>query len=179
MACDKTDCSNKDKVCHLCIPKGRLYKTGKKPKKRKLKRRDALGKVKKYQKDGMEFQSIVRKKYNRYMRRADEARETPNSGAIWTMPGDIYTEDALIECKQRGQITSRGEKQITITREMLLKIAKEAGTTRIPLLAFGFKGHPDEVYMMGDFNVFLELIQINKQLKDRIAELEARHGKPD
>jgi hypothetical protein len=47
------------------------------------------------------------------------------------------------------------------------------------MLAFGFKGHPDEVYMMGDFNVFLELIQINKQLKDRIAELEARHGKPD
>ncbi len=177
MSCDRYDCTNRDKMCHLCIPDGRLYKV-KKQRKPATKKRNALGKVKKYQKDGMEFQAIVRQRYNRFVRR-DEARETPNSGAIWTMPGDIYTEDALIECKQRGQVTSRGEKQITLTREMLLKIAREAGSVRIPLITFGFKGHPDEVYVAGDFNVFLELIQVNKLLKARVAELEDQHGQSD
>jgi hypothetical protein len=126
---------------------------------------------KKSKKEGMAFQRKVVSAYNKAIDQK-VAYETPNSGAIWHMPGDVVTEEALMECKERGTISARGEKQITIKREWLEKAAEEAFYSNKPmLLPFGFKGD-DKIYMVGEFDFFLELVQTIDTLKKRIKELE-------
>lgn len=185
MPCPYEDCTNKDR-CHLCIPEGRLHKTGSKVSK-PLKRKDPLGKVAKYQKEGMALEDRVKKTFNsrtntspdrnhRLLRRS--ARATSGSGNLWSDPGDIITPDYLIECKERGTLNAKGEKTMSITKGMLDKIKEEAYfSQRVPLLAFSFK-ECDNVYVVIDYDVMLELIQTSHTLRDRILELEEeRSGK--
>lgn len=171
MSCNKNDCVNQDIKCHICVPEGRLYSTGKKPKVKKEKKKNLLGKVKKYQKQGMKFQDKVENTYNKKM-----AKQQPNSGAIWHMPGDIITEKELMECKERNTINSKGEKQITIKKLMLDKIKEEAGFNRVGILPFRFKGN-DDIYLIADFDVWLELIHQNNELKNKIKKLEQGEDK--
>ncbi len=172
MDCPYKDCTNKNN-CLLCIPQGRLYKTkNKKPK--KTKKTDEFGKVKKFQKEGMSFQKKVKDRYNKITNNKYKAYETPNSGAFWGIPGDISTEEMLMECKERG--THRGgEKYITITKMMLDKIEKEAGVKKFAGLPFGFKGD-DKIYIAADFDVWLAMVQINQHLKHENEELKRKLG---
>ena len=162
MDCPYNDCVNRDVRCHVCVPIGRLHKIKKRPK-RVPKKRNSMGKVMKYQKEGMEFQDRVAKKFNEFM----SAAVVPNSGAMWFKPGDIVSEEFLMECKERGTISSSGEKQITITKSMLDKIKQEAGANRAPVLPFGFKGSP-EIYVACEFDILLELIRENRLLRSII-----------
>jgi len=102
-----------------------------------------------------------------------EARRQINSGAFWHSKGDIKLEHALIECKERGTVNSRGEKQITIQKEWLEKQAKEAIKEQRPYwyLPFGFKGD-DEVYLVKPYDHEIELIYELRQARQRIEELE-------
>ena len=79
------------------------------------------------------------------------------------------TEEFLVECKER-KLTSRGEKQFTVTKEMLDKIEKEAGFSRPGVLTFRFK-NSDDIFLIADYNVWLGLVQENNQLKKVNSEL--------
>jgi hypothetical protein len=96
-----------------------------------------VGRVKNSQKEGMAFQRKVQKTHDKKV--GAQSRQCLNSGALWFDPGDIITENDLIECKER-KLTARGEKSFTITEEILNKIEEEAGGRRNPVVAFGFKG---------------------------------------
>jgi hypothetical protein len=128
------------------------------------------------EKEGMGFEKKVTKRYNKKVTQTNtSARRRPNSGAIWSMPGDIVTEEGFIfECKERGSITGRGEKTISIHKEWLDKVALEAISSkrRYWAVPFGYKDS-DEVYIVKDYNTELEMIQTIKMLKDRIIELES------
>lgn len=172
-------CEN-NTLCHLCDGK-RLFKRPKwmdradKQKEREAKKREQTFLKPKKEKEGMGFEKRVAKRYNKKVTQTHtSARRRPNSGAIWSMPGDIVTEEGfLFECKERGSVTSRGEKTISIHKDWLDKVTDEAISSKKKYwaLPFGFK-ESDEVYIIKDYNTELEMIQTIKILKDRIIELE-------
>jgi len=110
----------------------------------------------------MSFQRKVGKLYDQAM--AKKSQQVINSGALWFAPGDVNMEEFLVECKER-KLTSRGEKQFTITKEMLDKIKKEAGGSKPGVVAFGFK-NDDSVYLVADYNIWLELVHLANLNKD-------------
>lgn len=76
-----------------------------------------------------------------------EAKRWPNgkrqimSGALYHLPGDIVIGNLLVEHKYSEATDCRGEKQIVIHREDLLKIIDEAARTgKFPALIFRYKG---------------------------------------
>lgn len=126
-----------------------------------------IGRSQKSKKEGMAFQRKVGNAYDRMI--GKRSVQQPNSGSLWFAPGDVMTEEFLVECKER-KLTSRGEKQFTVTKEMLDKIKKEAGFSRPGVLAFGFK-NSDDIFLIANYNVWLELVQENNQLKKVNSEL--------
>lgn len=173
MDCENHNSCKNNALCHLCdgtrllkLPKEKkpLKKTG--PKKKK---------------EGMDFEKQVVKRYEQRIaqkgpkNRDVVIRRQPNSGAIWSMPGDITTEEALMECKERGSTTSKGEKQIAINKTWLEKIAYESRTSGKPYwyLPFHYKGDGD-IYLVKDFDHELEMIHQIKILKERVQELEGQ-----
>lgn len=166
-------CENSNK-CHLCF-EDRLYKEPKWLKiKHQQEKRRALSLPKK-RKGGMSFEKSVAKRINKKLKpdsQRPSASRRPNSGAIWSMPGDIITKEQLIECKERGSKNSRGESQITIQKIQLSKIQAEALLAKkAPYYVFSFKDDED-FYVVKDFNTELELLEQIEILKARIVELE-------
>ena len=165
-------CENNSK-CYLCDGE-RLYKRPKwmTLKEKELERKKSHASRKK--KEGMSFEKKVAKKYNKAVSpKKDIARRRPNSGAIWSMPGDIVTERELIECKERGTTTSKGERTISIPESHLNKIKEEAYLAKrnVWYYIFGYKGS-DNIYLVKDYEDELRMIQQIEILKDRIKELE-------
>lgn len=79
------------------------------------------------------------------------------------MPGDVITEEFLIEAKTRGSTTTRGEKMITIHRSWLTKTQKDAERTgKKPVLVFKFKGDRTQWFIMN----FDDLIEIAQTLRE-------------
>lgn len=127
----------------------------------------------------MAFQRKVVDAYNNKLKETSVAlNKTPayeqiNSGAIWHLPGDVVTEEALMECKERGTLSAKGEKQISIKKDWLDKIAEEAlASGKAPLLPFGFK-NDDEIYAIATFDLWLELIHTIDILKIQIQKMES------
>jgi Holliday junction resolvase len=89
------------------------------------------------------------------------ARSQPASGSKWYAPGDVITQDYLIECK--AHVTSaRGAKQHTILKNHLEKIASEAALLgRLPIYTFRFKGD-DKIYAVIDFDTLEEILRANR-----------------
>lgn len=169
-------------LCYLCDGQ-RLYK---RPKWMDIKDRDTKRKtegIRKKPKEGMDFEKRVQKarikgsskKYNTPNNTGNIASRRPNSGAIWSMPGDIVTKDELIECKERGSKTAKGEKTITIQRQQLEKIKAEAYMARkdVWYYVFGFK-ECENIYVTKDFEDELRMIQQIEDLKLRIIEIEEK-----
>lgn len=158
-------------LCHLCDGE-RLFT---KPKwmitKEKQDIKKASG-VKKQKKEGMGFEKKVKKAYNKKMVK-DNARRTANSGAIWCMPGDIITENELIECKERGTRNASGEKTISIPRDHLIKTKHEAYLAKKNIWYYIFQyKNTDEIYLVKDYHDELEMISQIQMLKQRVQELE-------
>ena len=153
----------KNALCHLCDGK-RLYSPPKE--KKPLKR---VGPKKK--KEGMDFEKRVTKKWNQANN--NEARRRPNSGAIGNLPGDIATPQDLMECKERGSTTSKGEKNFTIELNWILKVQGEVASCGKSnwYIPFCFKNH-DEIFLIKSFDHELELLQTIEQLQQRIKDLE-------
>lgn len=176
MDCEYHNKCQNSALCHLCndfrllkLPKAKtgLKRTG--PKKKK---------------EGMDFEKKVSKRYNQRLGSQQKtnsrsgignspSRRRPNSGAIWCMPGDITTEEALMECKERGTVTSKGEKQIAIQKDWLEKIAFESRKDGKPYwyLPFGYK-EDEMIYLVKDFDHELEMIHQIKIMREKIVELE-------
>ena len=97
-----------------------------------------------------------------------EARRQSGSGNKWYAPGDIVDDILLLEAKERNQITTTGEKYITIKKEWLEKIIKEAASSnKYPGLVFRFKGD-DNSYSIIEFNDFCQIIHEIKMLKEEL-----------
>jgi hypothetical protein len=140
--CDRfNSCKNSGSACSRCRSYA-LYR----PKPR-LKSRS--------KKEGMSFQTRVQQRHKDIT--GEEGRQTPNSGAIWSHPGDYVTERDLVECKER-KLNARGEKSFTITKDILNKIEKEAAGSKRGIVAFGFKGS-DDIYCIAKYDLWLEMAQ--------------------
>ncbi|HLO11159.1 MAG TPA: hypothetical protein VK190_02760 [Pseudoneobacillus sp.] len=127
-------------------------------------------------KEGMAFEKRIVKAYNKSSSKRDSgfdaARRRPNSGAIWSLPGDIVTEDALFEAKERGTRTSSGEKTISIHREWLEKIREETiekTSKQYWFLPFSFKNDKG-IYVATDFELQLQIINTLHDLEKIVKE---------
>lgn len=106
-----------------------------------------------------------------------EARRQANSGAMWHSKGDIVLDHALLECKERGTVSARGVKQITIPKDWLIKQEKEAFQEQKPYwyLPFHYKGD-DKIYLVKPFEHEMEIIFQLRQARERIEELEKENA---
>lgn len=102
-----------------------------------------------------------------------EAKRQPNSGAGWYAKGDIKLDHALMECKERGTVNARGEKQITIPRLWITKQEEEAFQEQRPYwyIPFGYKGD-EEVYLIKSYNHEMELIFELRRAQEEIERLQ-------
>lgn len=107
-----------------------------------------------------------------------EARRQKNSGALWYAKGDIVLEHALLECKERGTVNARGEKQITIPKQWLDKQAHEAYEEGKPYwyLPFAYK-NDDGIYLVKPFEQEMELIAELRRLKQENESLKQQANK--
>jgi hypothetical protein len=171
-------CENNSK-CHLCDGT-RLFKRPKWMDRRDKEKERKLNKTPKKKKEGMDFEKRVQKRFNQTVNKSsaaaaasDSARRRPNSGAIWSMPGDIITKEQLFECKERGSKNSKGEFTISIQKSQLEKVRRESQLANRDTwyYVFGFKGD-DKIYLVKDYEDELNLIQQIEIFKARILELE-------
>lgn len=102
-----------------------------------------------------------------------EAVRQPNSGAGWYAKGDIKLDHALMECKERGTVNAKGEKQITIPRLWITKQEEEAFQEQRPYwyIPFGYKGD-EEVYLIKSYNHEMELIFELRRAEEEIDRLK-------
>lgn len=155
-------CKN-NTLCYLCdgqrllkLPKPRTYKKSGTKKK----------------KEGMQFEKDVARNWNQSGLKKT-ARRQPNSGAIINMPGDITTPDDIMECKERGTITTKGAKTFTIALDWISKIKREAISAGkyqwyIP---FRFKDN-NEIFIIKSFDSELEMLQIIQSQQETIKKLQ-------
>ena len=102
-----------------------------------------------------------------------EAKRQANSGAMWHAKGDITLEHALMECKERGTTSAKGEKQITIPKLWLEKQEKEAFQEQKPYwyLPFRYKGD-EAIYLVKPYDHEMEMIYEYRKAREKIEELE-------
>jgi hypothetical protein len=187
-------------LCHLCDGE-RLFKDpvaerkAKEEAKRQRKTEAKTAPLRTYQKEkkeGMGFEKRVQKQWNSTVGQnkgngrspakprinvQGEAKRQPNSGATWKAKGDIKLEHALMECKERGTLNGKGEKQIAIQKEWLDKMVVEAFKEARDYwyLPFAFKGS-DDIYIVKPYDHEMQLIYELRAARERIEELEAQLG---
>lgn len=192
---------SKNALCHLCDGK-RLFHDPVAERKakdeakrqRQLEQKSAPLKThQKEKKEGMGFEKRVARTWNSTVGKANsrsnpvakprldaglgEAKRQPNSGATWKAKGDIKLYHALMECKERGTLSAKGEKQITIMKDWLDKMVVEAFKEgkNYWYLPFGYKGS-DDIYIVKPFDHEMQIISELRAARERIEELEAQLG---
>lgn len=140
----------------------------------------SLGSKKKLgtKKEGMAFEQRGTDKYNQTIKFAKQVaqRQIGSGNKHWAL-GDMITEEALTaslaEFKERGTLSSSGEKQITIKREWLVKLAEEARemNKEFYFLPFAFKGDSTD-YVAMEYDRLLAYIQIIQTMSERMRLLE-------
>ena len=100
-----------------------------------------------------------------------EARRQTRSGAVWFMPGDVIDQTMLIECKERSTTDANGKSQITIKKEWLDKILKEADGNRYPALVFRYKNSED-IYFVQNFEILCDMAAEIKFLREELLRLK-------
>lgn len=110
----------------------------------------------------------------RYVRN-EATRLGDASGSLWFAKGDIKLHHALLECKERGTVTSKGEKQITIPKDWLDKMVVEAYREARDYwyLPFGYKGD-DDVYLIKPYDHEMHLIFELRSAREEIERLQQR-----
>jgi hypothetical protein len=98
----------------------------------------------------------------------EQAHRQLRSGGIWFLPGDVADPVMLYECKERDQVTARGEKSFTIEKQWLEKVTEEARQLgRYPGLNFRFKGD-EQIYTIKSFDVEEQMVWYIKTLQEEI-----------
>ena len=166
-------------MCFRCENKS-LYKEPKWMEQQKKKKASI-----KKKKEGLDFEKEVQKKYNKYIKsqktsyiknnkkiEPQAAKQQIGSGSLWFAPSDIITENELIECKERGTTTSKGNKTISIQKKWLDKVKYEAALANKKqwYLSFKYKD-TDDIYIIKDFEDELAIIQLINNLQEEIKEL--------
>lgn len=101
-----------------------------------------------------------------------EAKRTIRSGALWFQPGDVIDEKLLLECKERGTVTAKGEKTFSILKNVLDKVIEEAKSShRFPGLVFRYKDD-SESYVVQPFNDLIHLVHLIKAYETEIDMLQ-------
>ena len=149
MSCDRLDCRNRDKSCHLCSGY-RFYEP--------QKMRKRLGK--RIKKDGVDFENEVVADWNDMVL----GKRVFGSGAFPGLDGDVDLVEMLGECKLRGTVNARGEETFSVTKGMLKKIKQEANYRKIPVLPFKFKGD-NTTYIILEYDDILALFQELMELR--------------
>lgn len=168
-------------MCFRCVNES-LYKEPKWMEQAKKKK----NKVQKQKKQGLDFEKQVEKKYNQYIKSKKKnfsknkiepkaAKQQVGSGSLWFAPSDVITENELIECKERGTTTSKGNLTISIQKKWLDKVKHEAALANKKqwYLSFKYKDSND-IYIIKDFEDELAQIQLINQLQEKILELESQ-----
>jgi len=170
------ECSNADKACFKCFGQN-LYKPLKEVSILKSKSSNRREK-----KEGMDFENRGTRKYNQAVKQAkDIARRQLASGALHFALGDVITEEeltaALAEFKERGSKDARGEKQITIKKKWLEKLAEEAKLMHRDyyFLPFSFKGDTKD-YVAMEYDMLLSYIQTIQMLHEQVKILQQQIG---
>lgn len=165
----------KSNLCHLCDGE-RLFTEPKWVVRKRKEEERKKARLPRKKKEGMDFENSASKAYRETVyadRRKNSVSRRPGSGSIWSMPGDIITESELIECKERGTVSSKGVKTISISKEQLCKIKHEAyhANRDVWYYLFRYKGDTD-IYLVKDYDDELAMLQQIQTLKKRIVELE-------
>lgn len=161
------ECKNADRSCRMCFNMGHYAPIkqlqGLRPKSAK----------KHEKKEGMDFENLGTKKYNRTLRFAREsAHRQINSGAIKSLPGDMITEEeltaSLAEFKERGNKTSKGEKVISIQKKWLEQMKDEARymNKEYYFLPFRYKNDNTE-YVIMEYDILLSYVQTIQMLHEQ------------
>jgi hypothetical protein len=153
------ECGNLNISCFKCFDYS-LYKPLK-----TIKALSSKSKHVKSKKQGMDFEKKGVHAYNQASQKGrDVARQQLASGALSFALGDMITEEEMIasiaEFKERGQLSSTGQKQITLKKEWFDKLAEEARYMKKDhyFLPFSFKGEPS-IYVALEYNILLSYIQ--------------------
>lgn len=103
-----------------------------------------------------------------------EAVRQSNSGALWHSKGDIKLEHALLECKERGTVNARGQKQITIPKLWIEKQEQEAFQEKKDYwyIPFAYKGE-DDIYLVKSFEHEMEMIYELRRIREENEKLKA------
>jgi hypothetical protein len=166
------ECKNEGKVCFKCFDYSlfQAFKERKGLQPKSYKRKE--------KKEGMDFENRGTRKYNQVIKNSkDVARRQLASGALHFALGDMITEESLTaslaEFKERGSVDARGNKQITIKRDWLEKLAEEARHMGKDyyFLPFTFKGD-DKDYVALEYDILLSYVQTIQQLAEQVRLLQ-------
>lgn len=104
---------------------------------------------------------------------ANEAKQTPNSGAFWSSKGDIKLDHALMEAKHRGTFNGRGKATISIQKDWLEKQKEEASFEGKDFwyLPFAYK-NSKEIYLIKDFEHEIQMIDEMRKLTEENENLK-------
>ncbi len=103
----------------------------------------------------------------------DNTHRTPGSGNLWFAPGDVVDDVVLAECKERGTVTARGEKTISIPKQHLDKIMEESKGFGYPVYIFRYSKSED-IYFTQKFEVLVEMVHEIKVLRRERLRLEEK-----
>lgn len=107
----------------------------------------------------------IEKAYNK-----NKQKLTPNSGA-GHIKGDSIASDLILEMKERNKVLKGGNKSISIQKEWLDKLRKEA-SGKYYSLVFSFGENEEDLYAIIDYNTLSEMYSDIVYLKERLNELE-------
>lgn len=171
MSCDwlHDDCKNEDSKCWQCITEDKFY-VPKKKRKSGLAKRQARPSGRR----GSNFE------YNNHVSNKDllsgvTTRMTPNSGAGF-IKGDEEISGLISimeELKTSSQTTSRGKKTISIQKEWLDKLKKEAtnSSKEFWYLKFAYGDHEKDSYIVCDSEMIMGMVYTMSE--DRKAKISA------
>ncbi|WP_422661666.1 hypothetical protein ACK8P5_26450 (plasmid) [Paenibacillus sp. EC2-1] len=161
-------CENNDK-CLRCGPDQRLLKTAEEKARKKFASKTKFNESTSVtDNSGETLEEYVRDKLNGLPTVKEYfASRQLGSGNIWFMPGDVADPVILAECKERLLVNAKGEKTMTIPKDMIEKIMEEAKMlNRYPTLIFRYKGDENgKTYVVNDFDVLVEMIHEIKILR--------------
>lgn len=111
------------------------------------------------------------KRLEQNLQAVGEARGTIASGRFWHSKGDVQVRNLLrVEAKTSGKQDTKGRKSITVKKEWLEKVEREAlraGRGELPVLAISFDESKD-YFVIEDYhfiNLLTELVQLREELE--------------
>lgn len=165
-----TRCQNNSK-CAICGPTQRLLKLpGDDARKKAVEKAERHVKGSSKEDSWKELEQYVADQLNA-VPYTQEARRQLRSGGIWFLPGDVDDAILIPECKEREEVTAKGEKTFSIKKEWIDKVYEEAQlVNKFPAVIFRFK-NGDRAFYIHDFETLRDMVHLIKSLNQDINKL--------